>query len=602
MKKTNYIIGATLLLLSACSKETKTQDPHKDCVNIEITASSDTGTKTHYDGTLQIKWDTDAESIRVIENTADNNKIAEATGYNIAPDGSTATFNVEFPYDNITPEFNYWGIYPSAGFISTDNADLNAFRLEIPSAQKPKATTFDFRADLLVSKKVTKKEQPFGLNFQFERPIAIVEMTLKGINDGEKLTEVTFSTESAPIAGELTYNLNTNQIVKYGTDNIRSISMTTNLTTSKSGTKIYFTALPARLNDFTVVAKTDKGTYSKTVNLAGKDFAFKANTFFSFSVNQLESAQKPAVSINWDSKTELDAKGGSFEIPYSIQNPVEGATLQFSTMYGLLQNVKASNGKITFTMDANPDSDTRKDYLMWEYRLGETIFAEGTVTVRQAVSQTADLTFTFAIQSVSKSEVKATCTPSDPTGTYILKCRKKADFDKMTMAEIVNADIAEYENDYFGGGLSGNLKTGKNDFIDWTLEQDTEYYLYAYGLKEDKTMTSKNISMTAFRTAKDLRPSMRLDYNKGELYPAAGGTFSATLYITNPDPSLTPSVKVFGDRVKFIHNITVTKVNDGQYTITYDIDANYGAQRSASIKVMYGELSDYIEKDQAAGF
>ena len=595
-----WILAISICALSSCVEEEglSPQNDNSEMINIEITAGSPV-TKTHLDGTMQVKWDTDIETMVIFENSVENRKESTATGPDndpagnlISPDGSTATFNVEFP-SKTGGEFNYWGLYPASSLISVDNADLNKFKMQIPSTQKPKATTFDYKADLLISKKITKSSQPSSLSISLARPIAIVEMTLKGIGEGENISEVIFSSESAPITGQLTYNMNTNEVIAYGIDGQKKITLNTNLTAASSGTKIYFTALPAVLNDFTVIVKTDKATYSKSVDCSGKNLAFKANTFTKFSVNNMTRnvIAKPVLTINWDMNAELDNKGGIFTIPYTIENPVEGASLVLSTMNGILQNLKAESGKITFSLDANPEQEVRKDYLFCEYKKGEEVLASKNLTIIQAANQSNELTFALQLSTIKDDGIYIYLTPSDLTATYVVETVEKDVFDSMTPESYIQSRLDEWKAYY--EPISNHLKMGELSWEKIPFKRlGTAYYVVVYGLNEDGTITTKDITKAEFQSPKPAPYISFSGWDNTATQPKAGGHVEVIVNINNTDSALELQAST---TASWITHIVVSKVTDSQYNVQFDAGSNPSySSREGKVKLQYGSVTKNI--------
>lgn len=82
------------------------------------------------------------------------------------------TFYAYYPYCNMTP------------------ASKNAVKLTVPSVQKPTAGSFDGNADILVAKSrvvaISADQEEVNVNFQFLRPLAIVQAVVIGIDDALK--------------------------------------------------------------------------------------------------------------------------------------------------------------------------------------------------------------------------------------------------------------------------------------------------------------------------------------------------------------------------------------------------------------------------------
>lgn len=275
-----WAVAVAAMAFTSCSKdETFDVVPEPEQVTINITAGGeeDAETRTHLDGTAQIKWDATGEALQVLEQTTSLVDAQTEANPTISADGLTAKFSVKLPQTTAT-SFDYYAIYPAANFISNSNSAVNKFKMELPKDQTPVAESFDPKADLLVSKKVTLTTQPTNLTFQFQRPITVVQLQLMGITAGEQITSVVFENTAAALAGRLYYDWSTNTVTEYGYQGQDSKMINMTCDRVATGTdNVYFTSFPAELTDFTVTVSTDKATYTKTVTgIAQGKLSFKA--------------------------------------------------------------------------------------------------------------------------------------------------------------------------------------------------------------------------------------------------------------------------------------------------------------------------------------
>lgn len=314
------------------------------------------------------------------------------------------------------------------------------------------------------------------------------------------------------------------------------------------------------------------------------------------------SRQEPVLTINWNDKTELAAEGGRFEIPYELQNPVPGAELTLSSMYGYLKDLKAADGKITFTLTANPDTEVRKDYLFWEYSLGGNKFLEGNFVVRQAAKElpaVENMTFTFNVKSVGAGSVVFDCTPSNTSATYVLDVIEKSEYDATTDAELIRKNIATWTDPWNYDSILNHLTSGvKTDHKLSLSRQNTDYYIIAYGLNEDGTVTSKAISKVAIRSLGKPSISFAGGWDPWNTFPKKGGHYDVTVQITNPTD--TDVLKAENKSPDFISNVTVKKVSQTEYTVSFDIAANNsGMTRYLKVRVTYGSVRKALLDDAA---
>ena len=377
LKQFLWILAASTLAFS-CTKE-EAQEPnsgdnHPESVNIKVVTDAFTSSK----------------SIRLIEDLNGKVNVAESDNCTIAEDGSKATFDVTMPWRE-GDKYTYWGVISPTNVIDA-NSDLSALNFTVPAQQKLFGETFDSDADILLSSKVEiQQKQPSDLNLTLTRPSAIVEMTLEGIGEGELISEVRFTTTSASIAGKFSYNLVKGEAINYGSDNIKEIVLSNDVKLSASalGTKVSFLALPCEINDFTVSVITDKSNYMKTVD-RNKDglepLAFVQNSKTSFVVKNLFRGGAPKLSVTWDENNIMPLEGGVVEIPYTLENPLDGALIEVSSdNTEFVSNLKAEDGKITCTLARNAGLEIREFTITVGYtKDGEELVSKQQIKVRQA--------------------------------------------------------------------------------------------------------------------------------------------------------------------------------------------------------------------------
>ena len=290
--KSMWVMAAAAMAFTACSKD-ETEDimPQEEKVTITINADNEVAapeSRTNYNGTQQIKWNTTGEVLEVLQKDAMGISAEKTT--KCTTDGTTATFDVQFAKAQAGDQFTYYAIYPAVNY-ETNNTNVTDFKLVLPDAQNATKTSFDPDADLLVAVAQGPMAQPQSLNFSFRRPIAFAELTVKGINAGEKILNVTFENKTADLAGRMKFNMDSGVAGEIGYSNTGKKSLTINYTdyVAEGADKIYFTTFPAMLKDFTITVNTDKAVYTKAVTIAdaSRHIALKSNTMTRFAVNNL---------------------------------------------------------------------------------------------------------------------------------------------------------------------------------------------------------------------------------------------------------------------------------------------------------------------------
>lgn len=290
--KSMWAVAVAAMAFTSCSKdETFDAATEPEQVTINITAGN--ATRTHLDGTEQVKWDATGEQLQVLENATKLSNATTEANPTISADGLTAQFKVTFAANNTATSFDYYAIYPAVNYIK-DNNTLTKFKMELPKEQTPVAGSFDPKADLLISKKVTSPTQPTDLTFNFRRPITIVQLQLMGITAGETITSVVFENTTAALTGRLFYDFSTNTVTEYGYQGqgFKMVSLSCNQV-AKGTDDVYFTSFPAELTDFTITVSTDKATYTK--ELKNINLSFKAGHKANVRVKDLNLTREEKV-------------------------------------------------------------------------------------------------------------------------------------------------------------------------------------------------------------------------------------------------------------------------------------------------------------------
>ncbi|MBQ7422696.1 MAG: chitobiase/beta-hexosaminidase C-terminal domain-containing protein [Prevotella sp.] len=271
MKKSFAFIFAGILALSlaGCQKEvnieTDIEGPtHSVVFTADKIIDTKTAINTEDNSSVSYKWiegDIDrmriTESYEYVENeeTKTSTKVGTITSMNITNDGQKATFNVTFEGNAPDAEVTYVASY--AGAFSGSGNPL------IPAAQSPLPSTFDPAADVLVSDPIVKNARDTENDefiFNMTRKVSVNKMTLKGLEEGEVISTVTFSSDKNHSAY---YTLSTGNYSVNG--KVLTLSYTTNNVVPANGEfPVYFTTAPVNDAAFSVRVVTDKNVYEKT--------------------------------------------------------------------------------------------------------------------------------------------------------------------------------------------------------------------------------------------------------------------------------------------------------------------------------------------------
>ena len=294
MRKTASIailFGAALLSFS-CAKENTVKEPEPKLVSITVEAGID-NSKTHLDGN-DVRWDATGETIQLFERHGDNVVIVESKEGVSTDGGATMSFESNI-YEKSGEGFTYCAIYPASAYQS-GVPGLNNVGVNTPYNQKPTATSFDPKADLLFAEKLETVTQATNLRMRFARMVAVAKMNIKNLASTENVSSVTFSARKGGnlviVAGRSAYDLETTSLTgEYGS-RIESTSIKMDYsgqTLPANGLDVWFTCYPFELEEgdrFTVVVETETKVFTRTVSLpSGRSLAFKLGKPSVFSVN-----------------------------------------------------------------------------------------------------------------------------------------------------------------------------------------------------------------------------------------------------------------------------------------------------------------------------
>ena len=151
---------------------------------------------------------------------------------------------------------------------------------------------------------------PDKVQFTFARLVAFAKMTLKGINAGEKIEKIVFSSPAKP-AGAVTVKVHEagtlDKAVWYNNYEDITLNMGNRVATGEE--TVWFTTVPTDLSgsSFKVTVVTDKNNYVKEVDLTGKTLTFERANIAKFTVKDLAIQEKPKVFKLLTDVAELNA-------------------------------------------------------------------------------------------------------------------------------------------------------------------------------------------------------------------------------------------------------------------------------------------------------
>lgn len=307
------------------------------------------------------------------------------------------------------------------------------------------------------------------------------------------------------------------------------------------------------------------------------------------------SPEKPEVSITWDDETMIGAEGGDYEIEYTISNPVDGQKLEAESDVQWISITEVTGNAIRFTVSANdsePGSEPRTGTITTSYE-----GAEGcpVATVKQESEKKAQLTFDISVVTLTPSSVTFNLTPSDNEATYVLYTMTKSDYESYASeADIIADDIKRFTaEDWWGepGTIEENLLKGaQTEYYEYLNYAETDYYIIAYGLDADGTVTTDAMTKYEFRTPAKAR--IIIDWDNETILPVEGGDYEATFEIQNPVDGATLTVSAGYYCSDWVQNVRI-EGDKIKFTVSSSASETGGGTREGFLTFSYPELESY---------
>ena len=290
MRKYSYILAAAAAVSTVSCQKAETEVPEvTEMVHMEVISPS---TKTHLDtdGTTSL-WNATGEKIMVLQTAGTRTTYTESAEGTTSDGGQTMSFGVDLEASSAT-SFSYYSIYPSVNYIRESNLNVEALKVNTPTAQQPSATCFDPKADLLVSSKIESATQPATLSMSYARKVALGVMKISNLNTTENVVSVKFEATGKSVTGRSRINLSNGHVDEYGYSGSSFDNVTMDYsgqTIAANGMTAYFFCMPFNLaegDSFKVTVRTESLQFTKVVTLAGaQQLQFKAGDKSSFNVN-----------------------------------------------------------------------------------------------------------------------------------------------------------------------------------------------------------------------------------------------------------------------------------------------------------------------------
>ena len=293
MKRILFTLTAIAALVCSCTNELGEQNivEQSATIAVEVTPAD---ARTYVDGNI-IRWAESGESLNIIYFADDSySRRQSQTHEDYTVTDNRAQFTADFTKTDGASKYTFGAFYPYAYKSTTSSISLT-----VAQEQNSTAETFDPATDILVSANpVVTAALPNKISFTFARMVAFAKMTITGIEAGEKIQSVVFSSPAKP-AGTVTVKVHEPNTVENAVwyNNYEDITIKAAGREATGTDTFWFTAVPTDLSgsEFTVTVLTDKNLYAKTVDLTGKKLNFERADVAVFTVKNVEKQEKPKV-------------------------------------------------------------------------------------------------------------------------------------------------------------------------------------------------------------------------------------------------------------------------------------------------------------------
>lgn len=196
--------------------------------------------------------------------------------------------------------YEFYAIYPSGSAVKgSDFPHAPSVTVDIPAEQTPLAGSFDPSADLMAAKSVDSFEglPKESISLLWTRIVAHGHLTLKNLQteDGENLQTIRLTADAdADMVGHHNLYLDTYDVAKANGNNAANTLTikANNLTIEEGGNVTFWTCfLPCTWKSLEVVVDTDRATYTRAIDLTGKEKTFVRNARNTLGIN-MASAEK----------------------------------------------------------------------------------------------------------------------------------------------------------------------------------------------------------------------------------------------------------------------------------------------------------------------
>lgn len=314
MFRISLLFAAVSALVVGCSKNEieEPANPSRPKVQAELYANVPESRIEigDIDGTqYPVTWSETGEEVAVIEfaGEADPTTV-KSTEYELSGDKKLAHFTYSLDAVAEAATFDYFACYPY-GVVRDNPGSKNYVSLDLSCLTSQKVATLgqvDTNCAVIVSSSTGHTEQQTSLDMYFNHVVSYAKMAIKGLEAGEVVESIVFSTESEAVLADTAYHF-------YYADGTNSAtgtpskSLAIDIPDSAADAEgklenVWFVTLPVAegLSNFTICVETADNTYTKSfsVSNSSKNLKFERGKVSKFTAN-MSGATKEAKTGEW---------------------------------------------------------------------------------------------------------------------------------------------------------------------------------------------------------------------------------------------------------------------------------------------------------------
>ena len=530
-------------------------------------------------------------------------------------DDKSASFTLGIEKEAGAQTHKFVAVSPAASVTDVDKQD-NSFYVYIPSTQTPLSGSCEEKAQLIAaSKEYSDEEFDNHVELNFKHIPAYGNMSVLLPSDAGTVESVSLSADY-DLTGHFNYSFSNDEL--FALDAVKTVTIKTNKTDG-----LFFAVAPVDLSGkkMTVTVTTNKGVYTKEIDLSGKTLKFVVGQVSKFAVSGF--TQSATRSEAWTLVTDAStlAVGDKLVIASNDKGAVAGdiskdfmasVTATFSSDKNTLIELPSEAVILTLGGMVNEWTLTNEN--------GEKL---GSVSAKKASWDMGTTTWKITVDSANDATIQTSTSTTSPNrflynstsprflpytsavqenmllpqlyrlssnSALVAPANVKAVVDGQTVT--VTWDVVSGAKDYTVTCTGQTEQTVSGTTCSFeNLEYDTEYTVSVVANPEDASVSKSVASTATVKTGENPNPYLTVTPSeyKDEI-PAAGAELKFTVKTNQPSWTVTST-----DETNF--KPSILSDNSG-FTVT--VAANDGNARTAMITISAGELNYAVSLVQSA--